>query len=67
MGVVGVAPQAGGLGLPSPLLVAPGSRTGSVLWLRMGATDGNRMPPLGTARVHAAGADVVGDWIDAGP
>ena len=67
MGVVGVAPQAGGLGLPSPLLVAPGDRTGSVLWLRMGATDATRMPPLGSVRVHGAGTDVVGAWIDAGP
>ncbi|MFO0934420.1 MAG: PQQ-dependent sugar dehydrogenase [Planctomycetota bacterium] len=67
MGVVGATPQAGGLGLPTPLLVAPGSRNGSVLWLRMQATDGNRMPPLGTVRVHVEGSDLVGDWIDAGP
>jgi uncharacterized repeat protein (TIGR03806 family) len=67
MNVVGVVPTAGGLGLPSPLLVAPGNRAGSVLWLRMRATDATRMPPLGTVRVHEAGSGIVGDWIDAGP
>ncbi|MCC7137047.1 MAG: PQQ-dependent sugar dehydrogenase [Planctomycetes bacterium] len=67
MGVVGVAPQQGGLGLPDPRIVTSGARAASVLWLRVGALDGNRMPPLGSSVVDADGQDLVGDWIDGGP
>lgn len=65
MNAVGVVPQAGGLGLLDPRIVAPGARAGSVLFLRMDTTGPDRMPPLGLERVHVAGRDLVGDWIDA--
>jgi uncharacterized repeat protein (TIGR03806 family) len=67
LGLVGVEPLRGGLGLPSPLLVAPGDHAASVLWLRMRALDGNRMPSLGSSVGDDEGEGLVAGWIDAGP
>ena len=47
-------------------IVWPGAKESSVLWHRMGVLDTNRMPPLGSNLVDAAGAAVVGEWIDDG-
>lgn len=67
MNVVGVPPQHGGMGLSSPLLVASGDRSGSVLWLRITSLGPERMPPLASSVVDPVGSSVVGQWIDEGP
>jgi uncharacterized repeat protein (TIGR03806 family) len=67
MGIVDVAPQFGDLGLVAPKIVASGTPSNSVLWLRMLALDGNRMPPLASHLVDPAGTALVSDWIESGP
>ena len=67
MGLVGVAPQHGNLGLPSPLRIESGVPDNSVLWLRMGLLDGNRLPPLASSVVDAEGLELVRQWILSGP
>ena len=64
MNAINVAPGMGDFGLPSPRLIDPGARANSILWLRMQTLDSRRMPRLGSGRVHGAGLDVVGSWID---
>jgi uncharacterized repeat protein (TIGR03806 family) len=55
----------GGLGLPDPVLVAPGDHLGSVLWLRMNDR-GNpySMPPLASSVADYAGSYLLQSWID---
>jgi uncharacterized repeat protein (TIGR03806 family) len=62
----GVAPTAGDLGIADARRIAPGAKERSVLWQRMRALDGNRMPPLASHAVDADGVALVGAWIDAG-
>ena len=64
MGVLDVTPSAGDLGVIDARIVAPGDRARSVLWMRMGTLDGNRMPSLGSHKVDDAALQVIGDWID---
>lgn len=66
MNAVSVRPTQGDLGLPDGWRIKPGDRNASVLWLRITRTDGQGMPPLGHQVVDAAGAALVGDWIDSG-
>ena len=61
-----VPPSSGDLGLVGAQRIAPGSKESSVLWERMRRLDGNRMPPLASHVVDAAGLALVGAWIDAG-
>ena len=63
-GTVNLAPSAGDLGVAGARIITPGDRNASVLWLRMQALDGDRMPPLGSHLVDETGSDVIGDWID---
>ncbi len=67
LGVVGVAPQRGDLGVANARLVAPGAPERSVLWLRVRSLDANRMPPLGSTVVDADGDDLVARWIQGIP
>jgi uncharacterized repeat protein (TIGR03806 family) len=67
MGVVGVRPSFGNLGLADPWIVESGDATNSVLWLRMGAVNENRMPPLATSLVDSVGSGLVRAWVDGGP
>jgi uncharacterized repeat protein (TIGR03806 family) len=67
MGVVDVRPSFGNMGLSDPWLVRSGDATRSVLWLRMGATNENRMPPLATSLVDSVGSGLVRAWVDGGP
>ena len=67
MGIVGVPPQHGGMGLADPLIVRSGDRNGSVLHLRMRDLGAFRMPPLASSVVDEEAVDLVGRWIDAGP
>jgi len=64
MHLIGVAPNQGGLGLPSPERIKPGVSDESVLIARM-ETDvpGLRMAS-GTLLPHAAALAVLRDWID---
>ncbi len=64
MNVLDVLPSAGDLGVTDARIVAPGDRSRSVLWLRMAALDGNRMPTLGSHKVDDIALAVIGDWID---
>ncbi|TNF84960.1 MAG: hypothetical protein EP301_10370, partial [Gammaproteobacteria bacterium] len=59
-----VVPNAGSLGATDARIIAPGERARSVLWLRMGVLDSNRMPTLGSHKVDDAALTVIGDWID---
>ncbi len=67
MNVVGVTPQFGNVGLPSPFLVQSGNHANSVLWLRMHAFDANRMPPLASSVADLFGEALLAQWIDGGP
>ncbi len=67
MNVGGVPPQFGNVGLSGPSIVQWGSHANSVLWARVRALDGNRMPPLGSSVRDPAGEALVGSWIDGGP
>ncbi len=64
MNAIGITPSAGDLGAAGANIITAGDRNASVLWLRMQALDGNRMPPLSTHLVDEVGSDVVGAWID---
>jgi uncharacterized repeat protein (TIGR03806 family) len=64
MNAVGIAPNAGNLGIADPLIIAAGDKGRSVLWARMQALDANRMPPLGSHVVDSGGVALVGEWID---
>jgi uncharacterized repeat protein (TIGR03806 family) len=61
-----VAPSSGDLGVADARRIAPGSKERSIVWHRMKALDGSRMPPIGSHAVDTAGADLIGAWIDAG-
>ena len=58
-------PQTGDLGLNDPWIIQSGVKENSVLWLRMGTTSAERMPSLGSLRVHQDAVDLFGAWIDA--
>lgn len=64
MGLCGLSPERGDLGVDGALLLSPGDAAHSVLSLRMHATDVNRMPPLGTALVDTAGVAAIDAWIN---
>jgi uncharacterized repeat protein (TIGR03806 family) len=63
MGVCGVIPQAGDLGIADALLMAPGEPSRSVLLQRMERRDEEAMPPLGSSLVDPEGAALIGEWI----
>jgi uncharacterized repeat protein (TIGR03806 family) len=63
LGVCGVAPVEGDIGVPGALVLYPADPSRSVMSLRMHATDGNRMPPIARNLVDGAGTDLIDDWI----
>jgi mono/diheme cytochrome c family protein len=63
MGVCNADPTQGNLGVMNAKLLAPGHPESSIMSVRMHATGVNRMPPLATRVVDAAGAKAVDDWI----
>ncbi|WP_165703625.1 PQQ-dependent sugar dehydrogenase [Enhygromyxa salina] len=65
IGVCGVPPVAGDLGVPGALIVAPGDPSSSVLSLRLHADDENRMPQLGSLIHDDAGIALIDAWITA--
>ncbi|HEM46347.1 MAG TPA: hypothetical protein ENO23_04790, partial [Alphaproteobacteria bacterium] len=66
MHLIGVAPNQGDLGLPSPERIKPGVSAESVLYARMAASDPAVRMASGTLLAHDAALSVVGSWIDTG-
>ncbi|MHC4959734.1 MAG: PQQ-dependent sugar dehydrogenase [Planctomycetota bacterium] len=64
MGIVGAAPTQDAPAAPGTLLLAPGDREHSLLWLRMGATDKLRMPPVTSKVPDQDAMALIGDWIE---
>jgi uncharacterized repeat protein (TIGR03806 family) len=63
---VGVTGQSGTVDGATIRIVA-GDRATSLVWTRMNTlVEGERMPPLSTHVIDAAGVALIGDWIDAG-
>jgi len=58
------APQAGGLGLVNPRIIAPGDALRSVLLERTTLRDSQGMPPLGSTIVDADGVTLLTNWIN---
>lgn len=63
VGVCDAKPRAGDLDIFDARLVAPGDPARSILSARMRTLGSTRMPPLASARVDDAGADLVDAWI----
>ena len=61
---VGIAPNAGDLGVVNALIIAAGEKERSVLWTRMNRLDADRMPPLASHLVDQTAVDLIGQWID---
>jgi uncharacterized repeat protein (TIGR03806 family) len=65
--VVNVPVTEGTLGLPNPLRLAPGDKSRSMIWQRLGSTvPTDRMPKL-SLLPDPAGLALIGAWIDANP
>ena len=64
--VLNQQPESDELVIPGSLLIKPGDKAGSMLWIRMQRTDSNRMPSLGSHVVDQEAVDLIGRWIDAG-
>jgi len=63
MGVCNVDPIRGNLGVSGAKRIAPGDPSHSLIIMRMNATDGNRMPPIGITKNDEAGANLLISWI----
>jgi uncharacterized repeat protein (TIGR03806 family) len=63
MGICNADPTEGNLGVMNAKLLAPGHPESSLISVRMHATNVNRMPPVATSVVDAAGAKAVDEWI----
>ena len=64
MNACDVAPDAGGLGLNMPRIIAPGDASRSVLVARVNLRDVNGMPPLGSTIPDADGVTLLTDWVN---
>ena len=51
------------IGVPNAKIIVPGKPEQSLVSVRMHATNGNRMPPLGTKIVDEKGTKLIDDWI----
>lgn len=63
MGICGVDPQEGDLGVAGAQLLVPGSPALSLISLRMGTLEAARMPAVGSRVVDADGVALVDGWI----
>lgn len=59
-----VVPDAGGVGIVMPRIIAPGDASRSVLVERVNRRDINGMPPLGSTIPDADGVALLADWIN---
>lgn len=64
MNLIGRKPNAGDMDMPGALLIQPGKKESSILWLRLMSTTTMRMPPLGSNVADREGIDLIGTWID---
>ena len=64
MNACDVAPDAGGLGLTMPRIIAPGDASRSVLVARTNRRDVDGMPPLGSTIADANGVALLTDWVN---
>jgi len=65
MGVCGVVPQRGDLGIVDAVIVAPGNPDQSVLLERLGRRgDATAMPPLASSLADTEGEALIRSWID---
>jgi uncharacterized repeat protein (TIGR03806 family) len=64
MNACDVMPDAGGLGLMMPRIIAPGDASRSVLVERVSRRDVNGMPPLGSTIADSDGVALLTDWIN---
>lgn len=67
MGVFGVPPAQGNLGIEDALLVAPGEPDRSLLLHRVETLGDGRMPNLATNQVDAAAVELLKRWIEGMP
>lgn len=63
MNLCNVGPMQSDLGIEDACLLAPGEPERSLLWQRLTANDGNRMPPLGSHVLDDHGIGLIEDWI----
>lgn len=63
MGVCGVAPITGDLGVPGAMIIDPGNPGNSVMSLRLHASGDDRMPQLGSLVHDDVGIALIDDWI----
>jgi hypothetical protein len=63
LGIVGVAPGHGGLGLAEPKLLVPGEPDRSILLHRMKITGLGRMPHIGSRVPHDSAIQLIREWI----
>ncbi len=61
---VNTDPNLGDLNLDDPVIIKPGDKEGSVLWLRMSRSTTQHMPLIGTSITDQEAVDLVGDWIN---
>jgi uncharacterized repeat protein (TIGR03806 family) len=64
MNACDVMPDAGGLGLMMPRIIAPGNASRSVLVERVNRRDVDGMPPLGSTIVDGDGVALLTEWIN---
>jgi len=64
MNACDVMPDAGGLGLMMPRIIAPGDASRSVLVERVNRRDVNGMPPIGSTIPDSVGVILLSDWIN---
>jgi uncharacterized repeat protein (TIGR03806 family) len=63
LGIVGVPPGHGGLGLAEPKLLVPGDPDRSILLHRMKITGLGRMPHIGSRVPHDSAIQLIREWI----
>jgi len=63
LGIVGVAPGHGGLGLTDPKLLVPGQPDRSIILQRMTLTGLGRMPHIGSRVPHESAIKLIREWI----
>jgi putative heme-binding domain-containing protein len=61
--VVGVRPTQGTFNIPNAAIIAPADPYRSVLYYRMSALGGGRMPHIGSTIVDDEGVQLIHDWI----
>jgi len=64
MNACDVIPDAGGIGVMMPRIIAPGDASRSVLVERVNRRDVNGMPPLGSTIADSDGVMLLSDWIN---